>query len=297
MKKLFAMMLAAAMMMSLAACGGGNEQPAPAPAPDNTQTEQPAPETPDEPALTTVTEGKLTVATSPDFAPYEFYAIAEDGTATLAGFEMALAQYIADYLGLTLEVVPMDFDSTIMELGNKTVDLGMAGYSPKPEREVYMDFSDIFYTGGQSFVCLNSNKDKFPTLEAANDPQYSIGAQRGSIQLLDLAMVHTPDADIIELPKVPEIVAELVGGKLDGAFIETVVAETYAKNYPELCVALDVPYDQAGSVVGVIKGNEPLLNAVNEAIAEALSSGAMSEFVTTANELAEGNIHEGLLEG
>ena len=51
-------------------------------------------------AITTVSEGTLTVATSPDFAPYEFYAIGEDGQATLAGFEMSLAQYIADYLGL-----------------------------------------------------------------------------------------------------------------------------------------------------------------------------------------------------
>lgn len=46
-------------------------------------------------AITTVSEGTLTVATSPDFAPYEFYAIGEDGQATLAGFEMSLAQYIA----------------------------------------------------------------------------------------------------------------------------------------------------------------------------------------------------------
>ena len=237
------------------------------------------------------------MATSPDFAPYEFYSIDENGNAELAGFEMALAQHIADYIGLELEVVPMDFDGTIMELGNKTVDLGMAGYSPKPEREVYMDFSEIFYTGGQSFVCLQSNKDQFATLEDANNPEYSIGAQNGSIQLLDLANVYTPDADIIPLPKVTDVVAELVAGKLDGAFIETVVAETYAQNYPEMYVALDVPYDQAGSVVGVYKGNEALLAAVNLAIADALDSGAMNTYVTEANELASGNIHEGLLEG
>lgn len=57
-----------------------------------------------------MTPGKLTVATSPDFAPYEFYAIGEDGTPKLAGFDMDLAQYIADYLGLELEVVTVDFD-------------------------------------------------------------------------------------------------------------------------------------------------------------------------------------------
>ena len=102
MKKLFAMLLAASMMMSLAACGSKDE-PAPAPAPEAPATSEPAPEAPAEPALETVTEGKLTVATSPDFAPYEFYAIAEDGTPSLAGFDIALAGYVADHIGLELE--------------------------------------------------------------------------------------------------------------------------------------------------------------------------------------------------
>ena len=235
------------------------------------------------------------MATSPDFAPYEFYAIGEDGQATLAGFEMSLAQYIADYLGLTLEVVPMDFDGTLMELQNKSVDLGMAGYSPKPERENIMDFSEIFYTGGQSFVTTQANADKFTSLEDTNKAEYSIGAQTGSIQV-DLAMANSPDADIIQLPKVPDIITDLLAGNLDGAYIETVVAETYAKNYPDLNVLLDVPYEQEGSVVGVSKGNAALLEGVNRAIAAVLEDGTMDQFVTEANELASGTTYEGLLD-
>ena len=99
----------------------------------------------------TVTDGKLTVATSPDFAPYEFYSIDEDGNPTLAGFDMDLAQYIADKMGLELEVVPMDFDGVLSELSQKNVDLGMAGLSPDPARADAMEFSDLYYKGGQSF--------------------------------------------------------------------------------------------------------------------------------------------------
>ena len=55
--------------------------------------------------LKTVKEGYLTVLTSPDYAPYEFYALDEKGNPTLAGFDMALAQYIADYLELDRTVV------------------------------------------------------------------------------------------------------------------------------------------------------------------------------------------------
>jgi len=295
MKKLIALLLAAMMVLSLAACGGKTENtPAPAettPAPAAESTEPAAPE---EPKLATVTEGKLTVATSPDFAPYEFYAV-ENGTPRLAGFDVALAGYIADYLGLELEMVPIDFDGVLMELQTKNVDLGLAGLSPDPKRESIMDFSDIYYQGGQSFVTVKGNEAMFTKLEDTNNPNYQIGAQTGSIQV-DLAQENSPDADIIQLAKVTDIIAELLAGKLAGAYIETAVAESYAVNYPELAIVLDVPYDVSGSAVGVSKGNTELLSAVNEAIAQALADGSMDRFVAEANELASGEIIEGLLD-
>ena len=293
MKKMLALALAAVMALSLFACGSSSTA-------ESSTTEEAkdySTMTIDElkAELTTVADGKLTVATSPDFAPYEFYALDANNNPTLAGFDMSLAQYIADYLGLELEVVPMDFDGTITELKNKSVDLGMAGYSPDPDRADAMDFSVVYYTGGQSFVTTQANKDKFATLADANNADYSIGAQIGSIQA-KLAHQDTPDADVVELSKVTDIIAELLAGKLDGAFIETLVAESYAKNYPDLCVALDVPYDAEGSVVGVSKGNEALLAAVNLAVNAALADGSMDKFVADANALAEGNIYEGLLD-
>lgn len=244
--------------------------------------------------ITTVTDGKLTVATSPDFAPYEFYAI-EDGTPVLAGFDVALAGYIADYLGLELEIIPMDFDGVLNELAAGSVDLGMAGLSPDPARAEAMDFSDIYYQGGQSFVTVQDKADLFPDLASANKAEYSIGAQNGSIQM-DLANENTPDADIVSLVKVTDIIAELLGDKLDGAFIETAVAENYAKSYPELAVILDVPYDVEGSAIGVVKGNEALMAGVNMAIAAALADGSMDTFIAEANELSTGEIIEGLLD-
>ena len=311
MKKLLCMLLALAMVLALCACGSSTEEAATeeAPAEEAAATEAPAEDaaaeeevdysamTIDElkPLITTVTEGKLTVATSPDFAPYEFYAIGEDGNPQLAGFDIALAGYIADYLGLELEVIPVDFDGVLNELAAGNVDLGMAGLSPDPTRMDAMDFSDIYYQGGQSFVTVQDKVDMFPDLESANNPEYSIGAQNGSIQM-DLANEYTPDADIVPLVKVTDIVAELLSDKLDGAFIETAVAENYAITNPDLAVILDVPYDVEGSSVGVVKGNEALLAGVNMAIAAAIADGSMDTFVAEANELSTGEIIEGLLE-
>ncbi len=287
MKKIIALLLALTMLCCLfAGCGASQEA-------DNTDYST---MTIDElkPLIKTVTDGKLTMVTSPDFAPYEFYSLDEAGTPTLAGFDIALGQYIADYLGLELEIIPMDFDGTISELAAGKADIGMAGYSPDPDRENAMSFSMVYYEGGQSFVCHTSNAANFTALTDANKAEYQIGAQIGSIQA-GLAKEHTPDADIVELSKVTDIIAEVIAGKLDGAFIETVVAETYAKNYPELCVVLPVPYDAEGSVVGVNKNTPALLAAVNLAVQAALEDGSMSQFVADANTAASGNTFEGLL--
>ena len=289
-KKLMAIALTACMALSLAACGGSGSA--------DTQTTAAAADTGaagETAAVETVKDGVLTVATSPDFAPYEFYALDENGNPTLAGFDMALAKYIADYMGLELEVVTVDFDGVLMELQTKSVDLGMAGLSPDPSRENAMDFSDIYYRGGQSFVTVQDHADDYKTLDDANKAGISVGAQTGSIQL-DLANQYSADTDIVSLPKVTDIISELLAGKLDAAYIETAVAISYQRNYPELAIVLDVPYEVEGSAIGVSKGNEGLLNAVNAAIAAALEDGSLENFVAEANELASGEKYEGLLD-
>ena len=287
MKKAFALMLAALMVMSVfAGCGSKDA------AEDQDFSAMTIEEL--KPLVKTLNEGKLTMVTSPDFAPYEFYALDENSKPSLAGFDIALGQYIADFLGLQLEVIPMDFDGTISELTNRKADIGMAGYSPDPAREKVMSFSDVYYTGGQSFVTVKASADKFASLADANKAEYQIGAQIGSIQA-KLAKEHTPDADIVELSKVTDIIAELLSGKLDGAFIETVPAQAYAVNYPELALVLDVPYEAEGSVIGVNKDNAALLAAVNLAIKSAVEDGSMAQFVADANELAAGDKFEGLL--
>ncbi|MBQ7535443.1 MAG: transporter substrate-binding domain-containing protein [Stomatobaculum sp.] len=312
-KKILSAILAAAMTAMLAACGGSSSTtttaaPAAETKAEETKAEEKKEETKAEetkaeekkeeaPAaeLTTVVPGKLTVGTSPDFAPYEFYHVSESGEPELSGFDVALAKRIADDLGLELQIIPIDFDGILMELQNGNIDLGISGFSPSPERKEVFDFSDIYYLGGQSFCVHKDNKDKYTSYDDFKG--LPVGAQNGSIQY-GLAQENTPDANIIGLAKVTDIVSELVTGKLEGAFIETAVAEQYAKNYPELCIAWEVPYDAEGSAIAIQKGNEAMLKAVNEVIANALADGTMADYIAEAGDLAsdEGNVYEGQLD-
>ena len=279
MKKMIAIVMAALMLLSmLSGCAPADDGPGKNPY-----------------NLKTVKEGYLTVATSPDYAPFEFYSLDEKGKPTLVGFDMDLAKYVADYLGLTLELVPMDFDGTITELGNKKCDLSMAGYSPDPDRLIYMDFTDVYYTSEQVLVTTADKKDIITSTEIANNPDYKIGVQIGSIQA-DLAKEFTPNADIVELSKVTDIVMELSTGKLDAAFIETPVVQAYSNTYKNLEIACVIPQDDNGSVIGVYKGNADLLKYVNEAINKCISDGTFAQYVAKAVDLAAGDIHQGLLD-
>lgn len=241
--------------------------------------------------LQTVKEGYLTVATSPDYAPYEFYDMSS-GKAELAGFDIAMAKYIADYLGLTLELVPMDFDGVLTEIQNKKCDLAMAGLSPRADREALMDFSIVYYTSEQSLVTFDG---KITSLEQANDPSVKIGVQTGSIQE-GLAQENTPNADIVSLAKVTDIIAELVSGKLDAAFIETPVVNAYKATYSGLGIVCTIPEEDNGNIIGVYKGNDDLLKYVNEAMQKALDDGSFNTFVKEAIETATGDIYEGTLD-
>lgn len=305
-KKLTAALLTASMLLALASCAGG-EATAPSAAAESAAAESAAaPQKPYsemtieelKPLLETVTPGKLTMVTSPDFAPAEFYVIGDDGAPTLAGQDIALAHYIADYLGLELDIVPIDFDGVLMEIQNKAADIALAGLASDPKRQSIMDFSVSYEPkedGNQSFVCLKENADQFPSLDATSDPQFQIGAQIGSIQA-DFAAKYSPDADVIQMGKVTDIVSELTAGNLDGAYIATDTAEAYIATYPDLCIALDVPNDFAGTSAGIKKDSPALLAAVNLAIQAALEDGSVAQFKAEAKELALGNIYEGLLD-
>lgn len=275
MKKLLALALALILVLSLASCGSKKEETS-----TDTAATTAASSTPKVDAIKAA--GKLVVGTSADFAPYEFHVMV-DGKDTIVGFDVALAQDIADELGVELEIVDMSFDSILIELQKGSIDLGIAGFSPDPERAETFDFSDIYYEGGQSFCIMQENADKYKSY--ADFAGLQVGAQSGSIQA-DLLTKNTPDAQAVLLTTVPDVVLELTSGKIQGAFLETAIYESYKKTYPNIMELCPVEYDVQGSAVALNKGNEDLLAVVNAVIKKDTSDGTMDKYVADANELS-----------
>lgn len=323
MKKFWSILLASMMILSMTACGGSetpasssSSEAAPASSSEAASSEaasasseaassEASAETADVPTMpdvsnvdmaaldaqidelaakvTLANEGKLVMGTSADFAPYEFH-ILDNGVDKIVGFDVALGQAIADELGVEFEVKDISFDSILMELNAGTIDLGIAGFSPTPDRMAAVDMSCLYYTGGQSLMIRKADADKYTGLSDFGAGK-SVGAQTGSIQE-GLAKEQTPEAALVSLQTVPSIIMELKSNKIDAAYIETVVAEGYVKTQDDLMILCEVPFDAEGSSVAVKKGNTEMLDFVNAVITKVVANGDMAKFVEEANELS-----------
>ena len=61
------------------------------------------------------------------------------------GYDVQIAQYVANRLGLKLEIYAMEWDSLIPAVNSGAIDAIVAGMSPTAERSEQLDFTDTYY--------------------------------------------------------------------------------------------------------------------------------------------------------
>ena len=151
--KVLSLALAALMLFALCACGtaetpaaGPTAAPAAAPASEApAETEAPAES---QGVLDQIkADGVLYVTLSPDFAPMEFVESSKDGQEQYVGFDVTLAKYIADYIGVDLVIEPMSFDACQTAVYTGSVPMSISGYSWTEERGENYEISDYYYAG------------------------------------------------------------------------------------------------------------------------------------------------------
>ena len=269
MKKIIATAVLGIMTMGLAGCGSSNDKNS-ASKTDLLEKIQ--------------KNGKLVVGMSADYAPYEFHYIDENGKDVIGGFDVDIANEIANKIGVNLVIQEMDFDALVSALPAGKVDLVISGMNPTEERAKVVDFSDIYYNSQHGILVRTEDADKYKTfadLEGAK-----VGAQLGSTQE-QIAKAEIPNADLQLLANVNNLILELKSGKVDAIVMEKPVAEMAVKSNPELAVGKPIYEEQTGgNAVGIAKNNPQLLAKVNEVITELNESGKMDEYIEKANELA-----------
>ncbi len=289
MKKIFAVMLALLTVFSLTACGGKTDTPA---ATDTAGVK--SEETAAEPAnaLEKIkADGVLTVALSPDFSPMEFVDSSKTGQEQYVGFDVSLAKYIAESLGVSLEIDAMGFDASQTAVYTGSVPMSISGYSWTEERAENYEISDYYYAGEneteQVLLIKSENADKYTKAEDFNG--VDVGAQNASLQM-NLLTSQLPDANPITIGDITVGVMELKSGNIEALAVAVGNAKMIMDANPELVICdwqFEVDEKYEANVILITKGETELLAAVNDALAKAKEDGLYSGWYTEAVALGE----------
>ena len=272
MKKLIAMMLALVMALGLAACGNTNSSNDNANTGDDSQPE----------AKTT-----LVVGVSADYAPFEFMYPDASGNMVYGGIDISVAQYVADEMGLTMQVENMSFDNLLASLDKGDFDIVLSAMEATPDRLENADFSDPYYTDVPPAILVKADvADQYKTLADFNGK--SVGAQTATTKL-DLVN-DIEGATPVALASVLDLVNELVYDKVDAILVDGGVAQQYADANPDLVIAeASAELGEAAPYCIAVQKGDPkgLLDGINAAIAKMTAENKIETFIADADALAD----------
>ena len=285
MKKFVSLLLALMMALSLVACGSKADTMTDDKTDDDTVTE-PAN------ALEKIkADGVLTVALSPDFSPMEFVDSSKTGQDQYVGFDITLAKYIAENLGVELVIEPMGFDASQTAVYTGSVPMSISGYSWTEDRAKNYELSDYYYAGEnetrQALLIKKENADKYTSPEDLTGQD--VGAQNASLQM-QLVTEQLTGANPISIGDITVGVMELKSGNIEALAVAYGNAEMIVDANPDLVICtweFDVKAEYSANVIMMQKGETELLDAVNAILAQAKEANLYDGWYKDAVELGK----------
>lgn len=211
----------------------------------------------------------LTMITSPEYPPYEYYDTAS-GERKIVGFDIDIANKIASDLGYELKINESDFNGLIPALQAKRADFVIAGMTPTPERQKNVDFSTVYYEAKNTIIA-----PKTSNLKTTKDlTGKTVGVQLGSIQEGDAKKIaeKVPGIKVKQLNKVPDLIQEIKAKRIDAAIVEDTVAKGFTDASTDLVFNVIPSEGPSGSAVAFPKGS-PLVADFNKALEKMKASG------------------------
>ena len=270
MKKALCMLLVLVSIFALAACG----QTQPANALEKIKA-----------------DGVLTVALSPDFSPMEFVDSSKEGQDQYVGFDVLLAKYLAEELGVKLEIQAMSFDACQTAVSTGNVPMSISGFSWTETRAENFELSDYYYAGEneteQVLLIRAADADKYTSPE--DFAGVDVGAQNASLQQ-QLVSEQLPDANCVTIGEIGVGVLELQSGNIEALAVADGNGTQIIANNPDLVKCsweFDVKAEYEANVIMMKKGETELLEAVNAALAKAYDAGYYGPWYEEALSIAE----------
>ena len=194
-KNWFALLLTAALSLSLLTGCGGSSKQSDAASGDNSADAPAASESRLDKVLAA---GKITNVCEPYFAPYEFIDNTKSGQEQFRGADMELARYIAKEMGVELEIVPLEWSAVLTGVGAGKYDMAVAGMAYTPERAETMAMSKVYKPGGDQGLLVPADKvDEYTSLDDFAGKK--VGFQSGTVQEVLVAGGDTVTASLLRL--------------------------------------------------------------------------------------------------
>jgi polar amino acid transport system substrate-binding protein len=208
---------------------------------------------------------KITIAIPTDFPPYGFV-----GTDLKPqGLDIDMANYIAQKMGVAIELVPVTSANRIPYLQTKKADLVISTLGKNPDREKVIDFTAAYSPFFQAvFAAKSLNVKSFADLAGK-----SVSVTRGAIEDQELTKVAPATADIKRFEDNNATVSAFVAGQVQAIATGASVAGNMMGRNPQLNTEYKLLLKDSPNFIGVGKGEDKLRLKVNEIITEAKKNG------------------------
>lgn len=272
MKKVFAIAMAAVMMLCCTACGSKKEE-----AKDR---------------LAQIREkGYIELCTEPYFAPYEFIDPTKTGDEQYQGMDIEIAKYIADKIGVDLKITALDFTAVLAGVADGKYDFSISAIAYSPSRAEAMRMSDVYFASNTGYGFLTRSEDvgKYTDIESVKDAV--VITQSGSVQeALYNQYINGNCKEFKLVANMTDGYLAVAEGKADVCVCSTASAGLYAEANGGLTVSdfrFEVDPNMNGECVAMpMEGTESLAEVINECIAELNADGKIQQWYEEAEEYA-----------
>lgn len=227
----------------------------------------------------------LTVATSADYAPFEF-PVMKNGHKHIVGLDIMISQQIAKSMGVKLKVNNMEFPSILNEVKNNKADMAIGGIIETKQRKKVIDFSKPYFKEKNVLLVKKADANNFNHISDVKGKE--VGAQQSSTQVT-VAKRDFKGEKLVQESLVTSLTTDLKSGKLNGVVLAKTVADEYVKNHPDqYAIAklnMKAPADLTNIAIALPKNQPELKKKVNKEITHLQKTGQINKMYAKAQKL------------
>ena len=259
-RKILSLILAAAMLLSFAACDTTTDVQ------DDAQKET------------------IVIGTNAAFPPFEYVVSSGEGVIeNYDGIDILIAKEIGADLGVDVKIENIDFDALLPALASGKIDVVLAGMTDKPERRENADFSAPYWVAVQTIIVPEANTDITSAADLKGKKVGVITGYTGDIALTDMGLTD----ELQRYKKGLDAVMDLQNGRLDAVVIDSPTASRFMQSFEGLKGVEDPAFDTEEYAIAVKKGNTELLDKINATITRLLENGDIERFAAEVDSRLE----------